>query len=124
MLKKLRILKAQCTDVLQPKQAHNWHVDVTVVNCQGLNHFPFSTSCVGIVCVVLCVTEDISHYFLPDDGGGGGGANWKGECPIKPIMGWGGLNCWAIRGWGPDEGGGTCPTAPPPDPELPLELLY
>lgn len=57
----------------------------------------------------------VSHYFLPD-----GEVNWNGECPIRPIIGWGGLNCWAMRGWGA-EGVVVCPTAPPPDPELALE---
>lgn len=76
------------------------------------------------VCVSVCERLMLrSHYFLPD--GGGGGANWNGECPIRPIIGgWGRLNCWAIRGWGPDGGGGACPTPTPPDPELALELLY
>lgn len=78
-----------------------------------------------VKCVLCC--ETVMHgpnYFLPDREGGGGDANWNGECPIRPIMGWGGLNCWAIRGWGPDDGGGACPTPLPPDPELLLEVLY
>ena len=47
--------------------------------------------------------------------GAGGGANWKGECPMRPILGWVGVNCWAIRGWGPAWTGRARagPTAPP-----------
>lgn len=78
-----------------------------------------------VVCVVLCVTVVVRlHYFLPEGGGGGGGANWNGECPIRPIMGCGGLNCCAIRGWGTDDAGGACTTPPLPEPEVPLEVLY
>ena len=55
----------------------------------------------GIVC--MCGEGLPQLYFLCEVGGG---ANWKGECPINPIMGLAGVNFWAMRGCGPEEGGG------------------